>query len=60
MQNYQLTWLKKIMAGLQIFVVWNNGAGKQMRVEVHLHILVNCPIDTFLQEKQHSALGIKG
>ena len=26
-----------------------------MRVEVH--ILVNCPIDTFLKEKQHSALG---
>ena len=46
---------KEIKYFLQIFDVWNNGAGEKMRDEVH--ILVNCP-DTFLKEKQHSALEV--
>ena len=49
---------KVIKYCLQIFDVWNNAAGKKMRGDVH--ILVNCPIDTFLKEKQHSTLTMIG
>ena len=48
------TKVKVIKYFLQIFDIWNNGAGKKMRGEVH--ILVYCPIDTLQWGLTHSAL----